>query len=131
MGSYGQHSASGTQVSTDSYTSITLTPPSGIDSATSGPTTFRVTGGGPVGVMVYNSGANSIDCVLRAGFLDTAGTLRAVAITTTELTGIAASTAKAYQLTAVGYLYLDVQVKATAGGSQGTANLLINQNPVS
>lgn len=127
MGSYGQHSASGSQVSTDSYTSVVLTPESGSGNNTS----FRVTGGGPVGVMVYNSGANSIDCVLRAQFIDSGGTFRSVAITTTELTGIATTTAKAYQLQACGYLWLDVQVKATAGGSQGTAVVLINQNSVS
>lgn len=127
MASFGQHSASGTQVSTDNYTSITLSP-IGADGF---PTLFRVTGGGPIGVAVYNSGANSIDVVLRAGFIDSGGTFRAVAITTTELTGIATTTTKATQLLACGYLYLDAQVKATAGGSQGTANIVINQNPVS
>lgn len=133
MGSYGQHSAATAAagvVSTASYVAVPLSPPSGNpnDSA-SAPTMFRVTGGGPVSFVCNNIGANSIDVKVQGSNDGLAASWGD--ITTTELTGIGASAAKAHQILACGYLWLQVLVKDTAGGSHGTLVATINQNSVS
>lgn len=132
MGSYGQHSASVTGVvSTASYVAVPgLAPNSGQPADTTG-VAFRVTGGGPVAIVCENSGANSIDVKLQGSNDPALAAANWADLTTTELTGIGAAAAKATQLLACGYLFLQLVVKDTAGGSHGTLNAYLNQNPVS
>lgn len=87
---------------------------------------FNNVNAGPIAIHVWNTGANSIDFRVIASNDDTLAETLWVDLSL-SLTAVGTGAAKMATIAQPGYAFLRVQVKATAGGAQGTAHCVISQ----